>query len=59
MPRLKERIGGTEALCAKRDDACRIVPSPPKVLVRSTLRGRRERGPGPGGPCVQMGRGAV
>ena len=34
---LKERIGGTEGDSAKRDEARRMVPSPPKVATRSTL----------------------
>ena len=37
MPMLKERIGGTEGLWAKREEARRMVPSPPKVATRSTL----------------------
>lgn len=36
---LKERIGGTEGDVAKREEARRMVPSPPKVVVRSTLSG--------------------
>jgi len=38
---LKERIGGTEGEVAKREEARRMVPSPPKVVTRSTLEGRR------------------
>lgn len=34
---LKERIGGTSVVVAKREDACNIVPSPPKVAVISTF----------------------
>lgn len=34
---LKLRIGGTEGEVAKREEARRMVPSPPKVAVRSTL----------------------
>ena len=37
---LKERMGGTEGDLAKRDEARRIVPSPPKVATRSTLEER-------------------
>jgi hypothetical protein len=36
---LKERIGGTEGEVAKREEARRIVPSPPNVVIRSTLFG--------------------
>ena len=42
MPMLKERMGGTEEVVAKREEAWSMVPSPPKVVVRSTLRGRGE-----------------
>lgn len=34
---LKERIGGTEGVVAKREEARRMVPSPPKVVQRSTF----------------------
>lgn len=34
---LKLRIGGTEGEVAKREEARRMVPSPPKVAVRSTF----------------------
>ena len=34
---LKESMGGTEAAVAKREEACRIVPSPPKVAIKSTF----------------------
>lgn len=37
VPIEKERIGGTLEEWEKRDEACSIVPSPPKVVVRSTL----------------------
>lgn len=37
MPIEKDRIGGTLLAVEKREAACRIVPSPPKVVVRSTL----------------------
>jgi hypothetical protein len=37
VPIEKERIGGTEEVLAKMDEAWRIVPSPPKVAMRSTL----------------------
>ncbi len=40
MPMLKLRIGGTEGVVAKNEEARRMVPSPPKVAVRSTLLGR-------------------
>lgn len=39
---LKESIGGTEGAVAKREEAWRIVPSPPKVVVKSTFWERRE-----------------
>ena len=42
MPMLKDSIGGTWVVVAKREEACRIVPSPPKVLVMSTFRSRME-----------------
>ena len=34
---LKERIGGTEVVEEKREEARRIVPSPPNVVTRSVL----------------------
>lgn len=34
---LKASIGGTESEVANKDDACKMVPSPPKVAVRSTF----------------------
>ena len=37
MPILKESIGGTDGAVAKREEARRIVPSPPKVAVKSTF----------------------
>lgn len=37
MPMLKERMGGTLSDLAKREDAWRIVPSPPKVVTKSTV----------------------
>ena len=37
MPMLKERIGGTWRSVEKSEDACRMVPSPPRVVVRSTF----------------------
>ena len=40
VPRLKERIGGTEGVCEKMEVAWRIVPSPPRVAVRSVFPGR-------------------
>ena len=42
MPMLKESIGGTEGMVAKREEACRIVPSPPNVAVKSTFWERKE-----------------
>ena len=39
---LKESIGGTVGVVAKREEAWRIVPSPPKVAVKSTLLVRNE-----------------
>lgn len=42
MPMLKDRIGGTEGVVEKRDEACRIVPSPPRVVVKSTFSARRD-----------------
>ena len=37
MPIAKERIGGTHGVVEKREDARRIVPSPPNVTTRSGL----------------------
>ena len=37
---LKASMGGTCAEVENSDAACRMVPSPPKVAVRSTLSGR-------------------
>lgn len=37
VPILNDRTGGTLLAVAKREAACRIVPSPPSVDVRSTL----------------------
>ena len=54
MPMLKLRIGGTEAVVAKREEAWRIVPSPPKVAVRSTFWGRADKG-----MCGFVGLGAL
>lgn len=42
VPMLKDRIGGTEGVVEKRDEACRIVPSPPRVVVKSTFSARRD-----------------
>ena len=39
---LNDSIGGTEGVVAKREEAWRIVPSPPKVAVTSTFPLRRE-----------------
>ena len=43
VPMLKDSTGGTRDSAAKRDDACRIVPSPPKVETRSTLSARADK----------------
>ncbi len=55
---LKERIGGTCGVVEKREAACRMVPSPPRVVMRSTLvwRGEGECGVGVGGGVVKMGK---
>lgn len=37
---LNARMGGTEADVANREEACKIVPSPPNVVVRSTFWAR-------------------
>ena len=37
VPRLKLRIGGTEAVCENKEEACRMVPSPPNVAMRSVF----------------------
>ena len=37
---LKANMGGTCVEVENSDAACRMVPSPPKVAVRSTLSGR-------------------
>lgn len=37
VPSEKERIGGTKVE-EKRDAACKIVPSPPSVIIASTVR---------------------
>ena len=37
VPNVNDRIGGTEVVVEKREEACRIVPSPPKVVMRSAL----------------------
>ena len=42
VPMVNESTGGTCSSEAKRDEAWRMVPSPPKVETRSTLRGRSE-----------------
>lgn len=34
---LKDRIGGTSGEVAKSEEACRMVPSPPNVAVKSTF----------------------
>jgi len=39
---LKDRMGGTRDVVEKREEACRMVPSPPRVVIRSTLEWRRE-----------------
>ena len=35
-----ERIGGTRGVVEKREDARRMVPSPPKVATRSVFEWR-------------------
>ncbi len=47
VPILKESMGGTEGVVAKREEAWRIVPSPPKVAVTSTFWARKEDGHAP------------
>lgn len=42
VPILNESIGGTEGTVAKREEARRIVPSPPNVAVKSTFWVRKE-----------------
>lgn len=37
-PRLKETIGGTDVL--NKFDACKMTPSPPKQVTKSTLSWR-------------------
>ena len=39
---LNDRIGGTSVDVLKSEDACRIVPSPPKVVVRSIFWTKEE-----------------
>ena len=39
---LKDSMGGTEGVVAKREEAWRIVPSPPKVAIRSTLSASKD-----------------
>lgn len=41
---LKDRIGGTSEVVANSEEACRIVPSPPKVAVKSTFSASDTRG---------------
>ena len=41
---LNDSIGGTEGAVAKREEAWRMVPSPPKVAVTSTFALRRGEG---------------
>ena len=40
VPMLKERTGGTEMVEEKREEARRMVPSPPNVVTRSVLAWR-------------------
>ena len=40
---LKDNMGGTTSEVANMDEACRIVPSPPKVATRSVFRGNASR----------------
>ena len=42
---LNDSIGATDGVVAKREEAWRIVPSPPKVAVTSTFWLRMEDGP--------------
>jgi hypothetical protein len=37
VPILKDRTGGTEVVVEKRDEAWRMVPSPPNVATKSVL----------------------
>ena len=41
MPIAKERMGGTEGEVENREEARRMVPSPPKVAARSVFWVRR------------------
>ena len=49
---LKDSIGGTEGAVAKRAEARRIVPSPPKAAVKSTFWVKREESFTPFGSMV-------
>lgn len=40
VPILKDSIGGTLTSVLNKDDACRMVPSPPSVVAMSTFAGR-------------------
>jgi hypothetical protein len=40
VPMLKDSIGGTLVVVENKEDAWRIVPSPPRVVVMSTFLGR-------------------
>jgi len=35
---LNDRIGGTSVVFENKDEACSIVPSPPRVVAMSTFR---------------------
>lgn len=41
---LKDRIGGTSGEVAKSEEACRMVPSPPNVAVKSTFSASDTKG---------------
>ena len=55
VPRLKERIGGTEVEVEKREEAWRIVPSPPNVVARSVFWWRVCWTEGEEGECMGKG----
>ena len=44
VPILNDRIGGTDAADAKSEEARRMVPSPPKVVITSTFSWRAFEG---------------
>ncbi len=51
---LKDRIGGRCGVVEKREEAWRMVPSPPRVVIRSTLECRLD-----GTAWVEWGGGVV